>query len=103
MNIGAILKSYREHKGYTHKQLGEKAGVAQSTISEIENNKKSPTVETLRKILNALDLTLSEFFNPSTFDLPSDLIQLLEISKQLPKEERKALIQYLLVRLTQSK
>jgi transcriptional regulator with XRE-family HTH domain len=48
------MRSYRKSLGMTQKQLGEKAGIAQEFVSEIESGKKSPSVEVLVKLCGAL-------------------------------------------------
>jgi transcriptional regulator with XRE-family HTH domain len=48
------IKSYRLSLGMTQKQLGEKAGIAQEFISEIESGKKKPSLEVLENLCGAL-------------------------------------------------
>ena len=95
MNIGNELKTLRKSKGLTAKELALKAGIAQSSVSDIENNKTSPSVETLGKILDALDVSISDFFAVSSDQLPADLLQLIEAAKTLTTEERQVLTQFL--------
>lgn len=53
-----MLRELRKEKGLTMKELGEIIGVAESTISQYETEKREPDFETLLK--------LSEFFDVST-------------------------------------
>lgn len=48
--------------------IRELTGLSKSTISEIENDKSSPTAETLQKIANALDVTVDTFFKDDDHD-----------------------------------
>ena len=56
--ICELRKSYRLSQG----QLAKEAGIRQAHLCLIENNKQSITINTLRKILNALDKDLAAFF-----------------------------------------
>jgi len=54
------IKEIRLEKGLTQTQLARLANVSQSYLSELEHNKKSPTVRELCKIAEALKVELSE-------------------------------------------
>jgi len=45
---------------FSQAQLAKKAGVPQSAISDIENGKRNPRIDTLQKLANALDVSLNE-------------------------------------------
>lgn len=55
--IENIIKT-RKNKGLSQKQLAEKTGLKQPAIARIENNVNSPQLDTLIKIVDALDLTI---------------------------------------------
>jgi transcriptional regulator with XRE-family HTH domain len=65
MDIGNRIKFYRKVKGYTLKELAEIIGVTYPYISDMENNKKSPSMETLQKLSNALETPVYAFFTDS--------------------------------------
>jgi transcriptional regulator with XRE-family HTH domain len=50
------IRAARIKKGLTQIKLARLAGVSQSYLSEIENNKKSPTLRQLCKIADALNI-----------------------------------------------
>ncbi|MCF4129475.1 helix-turn-helix domain-containing protein [Methylobacterium sp. SyP6R] len=54
------VRVWREHRGLTATALAEKAGIAQAFLSQIETGRREGTVETLRKLARALDLTLDD-------------------------------------------
>lgn len=56
--LGPILKSRRAQLGMTQKDAGAKVGLKQSTVSAIESDASRSSVETLYKLLSALDLEL---------------------------------------------
>ncbi|OSP54777.1 cupin domain-containing protein [Pseudoruegeria sp. SK021] len=61
-DIGARLLAMRKAAGYSQRHLAERAGVPHAQISIIEQNKSSPSIATLRKILSGLNLTMGDFF-----------------------------------------
>lgn len=67
-DVGARLKEVRLLAGLNHRQLAERAGVNHGQISLLENNKTSPSVASLSRILNGIPMSLSEFFGPGETD-----------------------------------
>jgi transcriptional regulator with XRE-family HTH domain len=61
-NIGPHLHDLRRRRHLTVRQLAVRSGVAHTTISLIERNKTSPSIDTLSAILGALGSTLVGFF-----------------------------------------
>lgn len=66
MDVGSRLRHVREKFGLSQRELAKRAGVTNGTISLIEQNRVSPSVSSLMKVLEGLPMTLAEFF---TFDL----------------------------------
>ena len=60
--VGQQLKAVRIAFGLSQRELAKKAGVTNGMISLIEQNRVSPSVGSLQKILAALPMTLAEFF-----------------------------------------
>lgn len=61
-DVGNRLKQLRLTRDLSQRELAKRAGVTNSTISLIEQNSVSPSVSSLKKILDALPVTISEFF-----------------------------------------
>ncbi|WP_129138543.1 cupin domain-containing protein [Modicisalibacter coralii] len=61
-DVGARLRQLRQARGLSQRELAKRAGVTNSTISLIEQNSVSPSVSSLKKILDAMPLSISEFF-----------------------------------------
>ena len=59
-HLGTILYERRTELGLNQRQLAARAGISNSTISKIEQKRLSPTLETLSKISEGLDLPLPE-------------------------------------------
>ncbi len=61
-NAGQQLRTIREMYGLSQRALAKKAGVTNGIISMIEQNRNSPSLATLKKILDAIPISFSEFF-----------------------------------------
>lgn len=62
MNIGEKIKTVREAKNLSQKEISNMVQMDQSQYSKIENGKTDPTTNTLEKIAKALGIELSELF-----------------------------------------
>ena len=60
--IGARLRAVREAHGLSQRELARRAGVTNGTVSLIEQDKNSPSVASLKKILDVFPMTFVEFF-----------------------------------------
>lgn len=64
------IRKYRNYNKLTIEQLAEKADVSVNLISRLElGNRDDISVINLEKILNALDLNLSDFFEHEELDI----------------------------------
>jgi DNA-binding XRE family transcriptional regulator len=54
------IRVWREHRGLTVKDLAEAAGIAAPYLSQVETGKREGSVETLKKIADALKLTIDD-------------------------------------------
>ena len=61
--LGARIKELRHKKGYTQEKFAEAIGVAPRHISRIENGINTPSIETLAKIADILDVEIKELYN----------------------------------------
>jgi len=61
-DIGTRLKLVRQIFGLTQRELARRAGVTNGAISLIEQNRVSPSISSLKKILDGIPLSLAEFF-----------------------------------------
>ena len=59
-SVGVNIKQARKSRGLTQKQLAEKAGIAEISLRQYENNKRKIRLDTLISIANALNIVLSE-------------------------------------------
>ena len=62
IDVGARLKHVRELHGLSQRELARRAGVTNGLISLIEQNRVSPSVGSLKKVLDGVPLSMVEFF-----------------------------------------
>jgi transcriptional regulator with XRE-family HTH domain len=62
MDVGARLQAIRKAKGLSQRELAKRVGVTNSTISLIEQNKVSPSIGSLKKVLDGIPISLGDFF-----------------------------------------
>ncbi|WP_213879302.1 cupin domain-containing protein [Pseudomonas sp. dw_358] len=67
MDTGARLKLVRERHQLSQRELARRSGVTNATISLIEQNRVSPSVSSLKKLLEGIPMSLADFFS---FDAP---------------------------------
>lgn len=82
LDIGGRLREVRERFGLSQRALASRAGVTNGMISLVEKNRSSPSVATLKKILDAFPMSLAEFFaagqpdRPTVFFRADDLVEI---------------------------
>ena len=62
LNIGQKLRAIRKDRGLSQRELATKAGLTNGTISLIEKNRTSPSVASLKSLLDAIPISMAEFF-----------------------------------------
>ncbi|WP_256704513.1 helix-turn-helix domain-containing protein [Paenibacillus peoriae] len=60
--VGERIRAIRKSKNYTQEQLGEKVGLPQPYIGGIERGERNISLETLERILEALETSPDQFF-----------------------------------------
>ncbi|MFI2744191.1 helix-turn-helix domain-containing protein [Zhouia sp. PK063] len=76
-----IIKDVIKRKGYSVTTLAEKLGMTQVSLSRIING--NPTVETLEKIANALEVDVKDLF-ASTMEHESETLYINKEGKYIP-------------------
>jgi len=73
---GRRLSQIRQELGLSQRRAAELSGLTHSAISTIEQDKVSPAVSTLQKLLKVYGLSLSEFFSePKHHDAPKVIVR----------------------------
>jgi len=65
-DVGGRLRTIRHLYGLSQREMARRTGVTHATISLIETNRVSPSISSLKKVLDGIPLSLAEFF---TFDV----------------------------------
>jgi len=91
MDIAKRIIELREIKGYSTNKLATLSGLSQGFVRQIELGEKQPTVDSLSKICDGLEISLREFFAEDENELPLDIKHLVKIAKTLTPGQREAL------------
>lgn len=67
MDIGARIRATRLSKTLTLEDLSEKTGLSKSFLSNVENNRTSPSINSLEKIAQSLEIPISVLFLQRNF------------------------------------
>jgi len=62
MKIGTTIRTYRLQKGLSQGDIEKKTGLLRCYLSRVENGHTVPSLDTLSKIAQALDLPIAQFF-----------------------------------------
>jgi transcriptional regulator with XRE-family HTH domain len=82
IDVGARLRGIRTTFGLSQRELARRAGVTNGLISLIEQNRVSPSVSSLKKVLDGVPMSLADFFTlelrtpPQTFFGTDELVEL---------------------------
>lgn len=80
--VGQKVRAYRLHLKLSQFALGEKAGINQRQIAQIECGKSLPSLNTLIKFVEIFNCELGEFFEPQIMktdeELKRDINKLIE-------------------------
>lgn len=61
-DIGNRIKEIRSEKGISQEKLALKAELDRTYVAGVENGKRNPSIKSLEKIINALDMNFENFF-----------------------------------------
>lgn len=64
LDLGQRVRELRKTKGWTLEQAAQRAGLARSTLSKIENGQMSPTYDALKKLAEGLAISVPQLFTP---------------------------------------
>jgi len=70
--IGSRIKEIRTKKGFTQEQLAEKIDISPKYLSSIERGKENPTLNTLIKLSESLDVNLNDIFYQIEIEDPAE-------------------------------
>ena len=76
-NINNQIRDLRIAKKITQQELAERTNLSVPYISQIENNHRNISLETFVKIVDALEVSLSDFFLPYSVPQDTEMMELL--------------------------
>ncbi|ABV38463.1 hypothetical protein Ssed_3859 [Shewanella sediminis HAW-EB3] len=95
MTLGNQIKHFRNERGYSQPELAELAGIEQSYLSKLENDKSVPSNDIFRQLLSALSLTTQEFVDSLDTDKHKQQLNLIPDIELLLAQKNKMNVQNL--------
>ena len=86
MRVLELLKLAREERGLSAYRLAKLCGLHQTTLSLFDNQKRTPTLESLLQIALALELDLGQLINRATVEVPAGDVQ--DVGKKKARVKR---------------
>ena len=62
LRLGTRIRSLRQARHLTLRDVAERAGVTESFLSQVERDVTSPSIATVQRIARALDLSIAQLF-----------------------------------------
>ncbi len=78
--VGPRLREIRNELGLSQRELARRSGVTNGMISLIEQDKASPSVALLKKVLVGIPMSLAEFFSPPQTTEPQAFFSAAELT-----------------------
>ncbi len=63
VDVGARLRQLREARGHSIRELARRSGISANALSLIERGRSSPSVSTLYKVSDALEIPITTLFH----------------------------------------
>ncbi len=67
-DVGNRIKYIRKKRGLSQEKLALKAGIDRTYLAGIESGKRNATITSIEKIVVALDVSMSQFFDFNNVD-----------------------------------
>lgn len=65
--VGQRIKALRLELGLSQEALGNKADVDRTYVTDVENGRRNISMELLEKLINALEISIADFFYAEDF------------------------------------
>lgn len=95
MQIGRRIKKNREYLHMTQNELALKVGMSRSYLADVERDRYNPSLSTLNKIADALNVSLDKLTGQSASIIIEDRLEELNISKLELSQKAKVSENYL--------
>src|SRR3982074_2029030 len=92
-DIGSFIRAQRELAQVSVRQLAEKAGVSNPSLSQIERGLRKPSADILQQIAKALQISAESLYERAGFRSPDDrprvgVREAIAVDKDLTTEQR---------------
>jgi transcriptional regulator with XRE-family HTH domain len=90
LEVGAKVRHFRQEKNFSQEQLAFLSGLNTNSIGMIERGHKSPTIFTLKRICDSLDITLATLFlykNGLPADNGASIQKVTDLLRQIPSAD----------------
>jgi transcriptional regulator with XRE-family HTH domain len=68
--LAANVRKLRQHRGWTQHELAAAAGLEPRSIRAIEGAKTAPRLDTIVRLVDALEVGMGDVFEPATLPNP---------------------------------
>lgn len=82
------LKRLREEKNLTQTELSKRSGIHNVNLSRYERGLQQPTADALRKLAEALEVSIGHLMEGSPNEIPPSRLEDAELRSQLEEIER---------------
>jgi len=99
MKLSERLKQIRSHKNLSQKEVALTVGIDRAQYSRFESSKAEPSLPTLRKIAQALEIKIADLFSEDeNYDVSSadkSLLEKIKMIENLSDEDQKTIFNIL--------
>ena len=67
LKVGQRIRALRKELGLSQEALAYKSEVDRTYMTDVENGRRNVSIEILEKIIKALEVSFSDFFNSKDF------------------------------------
>ncbi len=68
IQFGERVRQLRKEQGLSQEALAFKAEIDRTYMTSVENGKRNVSVQNIEKIINALEISIQEFFSTDIFE-----------------------------------
>lgn len=90
--VGKRIRLLRLKKGFTQEQIEERADLGTNYVYKLEHLETNITINTLEKVMNALECDISSFFDITKKDENPEIVELISNIKNLPDSKQKEIL-----------
>ena len=101
--IGKRIRLLRLKKGFTQEQIEERADLGTNYVYKLEHLETNITINTLEKVMTALECDISSFFDITKKDENPEIVELVTNIKNLPDSKQKEILSAFHIILNQIK